>query len=101
MLRGYALPLPVLKLGLLLIAVMASAGLPVGVCALPWGIELPTASIPTPAEYFPLSNYTASAWPLSDQWFWNTTSTAPVTWVFDDIFGPVIDCQVHAALWTG
>ena len=35
----------------------------------------------------------ASAWPLSDQWFWNTTSTAPVTWVYDDIFGPLLTAR--------
>lgn len=68
--------------------------MPVGVCAKPNGLQLPTDSIPVPALHFPLSSYTAASWPLPDQWFWNTSVDAPATWAQDSTFGTVVDCNV-------
>ena len=72
------------------------AGSPDGVCAKQSanGIQFPTDSLPTPAAFFPLSDYWAQSWPLGDKGFFNTSSTT-VGWSQDQTFGNVVNCPVR------
>ena len=72
-----------------------------GVCAKQSanGIQFPTDSLPTPAAFFPLSDYSAQSWPLGDKAFFNTSSTT-VGWSQDQTFGNVVNCPVRCAAYS-
>ena len=52
-----------------------------------------SAAVPLPSAYFPLSNYSAAAWPVPELALRNLTLTNTTTWVEDSTFGSALECS--------
>lgn len=70
------------------------AGQAIGVCAVAPDLKSTSINSVTATTYLPMRSYSLTSWPIPEETLRNTSTSQNVSWVTDDIFGPVINCTV-------